>query len=106
MIHNFEEENVFDESMKFGEYMRKKRRLLGLNQSDFADILGHSQKTVCAWELGTRTPPFDEAMYIIRFLGGEVKIENRKSFNECKSLLQEILVRFPYYPVNKIFFGD
>lgn len=106
MIHNFEEENVFDDSINFGEFLKKKRRLLGLNQSDFADILGHSQKTICSWELGTRTPPYDEAMYIVRFLGGEVKIVNRKGFQECKALLKEILDRFPHYPVKRIFFDD
>lgn len=106
MIHNFVEDEVFTDSMNFGQFIRKKRRLMGLNQADFADILGFNQKAISYWESGKRTPNYSVATYIIKFLGGEVKIVNQKSPHECKTLTRELLDRFPSYPVERLFFGD
>lgn len=38
------------------ESIRELRRLLGLNQQAFADLLGVSQASVNRWESGKRTP--------------------------------------------------
>jgi transcriptional regulator with XRE-family HTH domain len=40
MRHDFKEDGSFMDDMPFGEYIRKKRRILGMNQTDFAKMLG------------------------------------------------------------------
>lgn len=76
MIHNFEESNYFPPNIKFGQFLLKKRRLLGLNQTDFGKMLGVDQHTVSMWELGVTSPPIDKADEIIKKLGGKMSIEN------------------------------
>ena len=76
MIHKFKEDDKFSPDMSFGEFLRKKRRLLGLNQTDLADKLGVNQGTLSMWELGVTSPPIDDAAYILKRLGGELKILN------------------------------
>lgn len=76
MIHKFNEDNNFTPDMSFGEFLRKKRRLLGLNQTDMGDKLGKDQGTISMWELGVTSPPIDEAAYILKRLGGELQIIN------------------------------
>lgn len=78
MRHHFVEDKNFEEDMSFGEFIRKKRRLMGYNQSDFANMLGSCKSTISLWELGVTSPPFEEARLIIKDLGGEVLISNRK----------------------------
>lgn len=76
MRHSFEEDDNFTPDMPFGEFLRKKRRLMGYNQHDFADMLGVNQGTVSMWELRVTSPPIDDARYIVRRLGGEILIKN------------------------------
>ena len=76
MRHNFKEDGSFDEHMPFGEFIRKKRRILGMNQTDFAKMLGVNQGTISMWELRVTSPPIDDAREIIIRLGGQIKIEN------------------------------
>ena len=76
MRHEFVEDNNFTEDMPFGEFLRKKRRLMGYNQSDFSEILGIDQGTLSAWELRVTSPPIDKAKSIIKKLGGRLIIAN------------------------------
>ena len=79
MLHKFVEDNNFEDDMPFGEFIRKKRRLMGLNQTDFARKLGVCKCTVSQWELGTTSPPIEDARDIVDQLGGEILIVNRGS---------------------------
>lgn len=76
MIHEFKEDIAFSDDMTFGEYLKKKRRLLGLNQADFAEVLGLNQETVSRWEQGKNSPPIEKARELVSVLGGELKITN------------------------------
>lgn len=76
MRHKFIEDDEFTEDMPFGEYFRKKRRIMGYTQEDFGKLFGVNKGTVSLWELGTTSPPFEKAREIIRRLGGDVLIEN------------------------------
>lgn len=74
MRHEFKEDEIFVSDMEFGEIIRKKRRLLGMNQDDFGSYIGgYHQHTISTWETGIKTPPFSEAIRIIDFLGGAFK---------------------------------
>ena len=64
------------DDLPFGEYIRKKRRIIGMNQTDFAKMLGVNQGTVSQWELRVTSPPIDEAIEIVKRLGGRVRILN------------------------------
>ena len=76
MIHDFNEGNDFDVDMRFGAFLRKKRRLMGLNQTDMGKMLGKDQGTISMWEMGITSPPFDEGTDIIEKLGGKVMLAN------------------------------
>ena len=77
MLHDFKEDGSFMDDIPFGEYIRKKRRILGMNQTDFADMLGVNQGPVSMWELRVTSPPFEDAVKIVHRLGGEVRILNQ-----------------------------
>lgn len=70
------DKSEFPESITFGEYFKKKRKLLGVNQLDFAEILGVNAETIGRWESGKSSPPIEKAREIIDILGGELKIIN------------------------------
>ena len=74
MRHDYVEDDVFTPDMTFGQVLKKKRRLLGYNQTDFAEKLDVHQGTISMWELGVTSPPIDEATYILKRLGFEVQI--------------------------------
>lgn len=79
MRHDFNEDANFTEDMSFGEFIRKKRRLLGMNQSDFGYYIGdYHQHTISMWETGQFSPPFNEARRIAEFLGGDLLIVGEK----------------------------
>ena len=78
MTHIFNESWDFRDDMRFGEFIRKKRRLMGLNQTDFAELLGVNQGTESQWELGVTSPPLSKARKIIEYLGGELLIVNKE----------------------------
>lgn len=77
MVHFFDESPDFDESMRFGELIRKCRRLMGLNQTDFGAIFNVNQGTISMWELGITSPPVDKARNIADQLGFDFLIRGR-----------------------------
>lgn len=89
MIHNFKEDTNFDDAMDFGEFLRKKRRLMGLCQADFSQIIGYGHKTISMWETGQTSPSFDIAKSIVEYLGGEIRIVNLKNDYERKGVIYE-----------------
>lgn len=76
MRHTYNEDKDFTVDMPFGEFLRKKRRLMGYNQTDFSEIIGVDRSTLSRWELREDSPSFEKAKEIIRRLGGDVLIEN------------------------------
>lgn len=77
MIHEFKESNDFPVNITFQEFLKKKRRLLGLNQTDFGKYIGgRNPHTISFWETGEYSPSFDEVVRIVEMLGGRVRIEN------------------------------
>lgn len=72
MTHEYEEDNLFPIDIKLGEFIRKKRRLMGQNQTDFGLDLGYGQKTISKWEAGETSPPFRDAEDIVEYLGGKI----------------------------------
>ena len=89
MIHNFKEDTNFTETMGFGEFIRKKRRLMGLSQADFSQIIGYGHKTISMWEVGLTSPPIEVARGIVEYLGGEIQIINLKNDYERKGQIYE-----------------
>ena len=59
----------------FGDYIRTIRLALGMNQTDFGEIIGVNQGTISMWELGVTTPTMDFASDIIERFGGKLLIE-------------------------------
>ena len=84
MRHNFGEEAIFRKNMTFGEFLRKKRRLMGLNQTDFGKQLLTDPNTISKWERDVTSPRFEDARLIIEDLGGEVLIVNRREAPKVK----------------------
>lgn len=78
MRYHFREDNNFTDDMPFGEYIRKKRRLMGYTQHDFGKFFGVDQGTISQWELGETSPPIEKARQIVERLGGQILIVNRK----------------------------
>ena len=76
MIHDFKENGEFTLDMNFSQFLRKKRRLMGLNQTDFADFIGVNQGTISMWELGVTSPPIDYATEILDKIGGQILLVN------------------------------
>ena len=76
MRHAFKEDHEYTTDMPFGEFIRKKRRILGMNQADFGDYINVCQHTVSVWELGVTSPPIEDARKIIKHLGAELMIIN------------------------------
>lgn len=74
MIHEYKETADFEETMPIGAFLKKVRRLMGLNQTDMGDIIGVNQGTLSAWETGASSPPFEIGRKVIGLLGGEVRI--------------------------------
>jgi transcriptional regulator with XRE-family HTH domain len=77
LVHDFKEDDHFKDDISFGEFLKKKRRLMGLNQTDLANMLGVRQGTISMWELGVTSPSIDDAVYIAKRLGGEILIRNK-----------------------------
>ena len=51
------------------ELVRKARKLSGLNQARFGDIIGKSQGVVSRYEKGDVAPPGDVTMHCVNILG-------------------------------------
>lgn len=50
----------------------KRRKTLGLSQSDLADILGVTQGAISQWEKGTSMPSTEKLPEIAKILGCEI----------------------------------
>ena len=72
MRHKYVEDNKFTPGMPFGEILRKSRRLMGYNQTEFGKMFGVCQNTISKWEVGECTPTLDDAEYILKRLGFRV----------------------------------
>ena len=77
MRHNFVEDSNFTVDMPFGEFIRKKRRLLGMNQTDFGALFGISKEAISKWELGATSPAIETARQILKILGADLEIINK-----------------------------
>lgn len=77
MTHEFDETPEFSDSMTFGEIIRKKRRLMGLNQTDFGKYLCLRQKQISGWETGRSQPSIEEAKIVMNILGFDFVIRER-----------------------------
>lgn len=91
MTHDFEESAEFEPNMSFGKFLRKKRRLLGMNQTDFGELIGATQGTVSVWEMGVTSPSVEDATKIVKFLGGELSISNRESLSDYQERVGKVL---------------
>ena len=81
MRHDFVEDDNFTTDMPFGEFIRKKRRLMGYNQTDMASEFKVRQGTWSKWELGETSPPIETARDIVKRLGGEILIISKGGDN-------------------------
>ena len=88
MNRNYNETADFTEDMSFGQYIRKKRRLLGITQMEMADLLGFQIKTICCWEREKTFPTMNIAREIVELLGGEIKIANVSEESEFKKRIE------------------
>ena len=82
MKHDFKESADFEDTMKFGDFLRKKRRLMGYSQEELAYKFGVKQTTVSSWECDVTSPPIESAREIIRRMGGVLLIVNVKEVDE------------------------
>lgn len=70
------EKIIFYPNITFGDFLQKKRQMLGLSQTQLAEKIGVAQGTISSWELGVTSPSVDEATYILKRIGGELRIVN------------------------------
>ena len=82
MRHKYEEDKNFTPDMSFGDLLRKSRRLMGYNQTDFAEMFGVSQHTISFWENGDYTPTLENARYILKRLGFKMVFVKDGDFSE------------------------
>lgn len=78
MKHKYKEDDKFTPDMSFGEVLRKSRRLMGYNQTEFGEMFGVNQHTISFWENGNYTPTIDNARYILKRLGFKIVIEKEQ----------------------------
>lgn len=103
MTHEFVESDNFTIDMDFGEFIRKKRRILGLNQTDFGEMLGgYMQSTISMWELGITSPPIEEARTIIDRLGADLMIVNQENNFERKMRVNEMVDNYLRYGISQV----
>ena len=82
---------------ELGNKIAKKRKDLGITQTEFADQLSVTRQTVSRWEAGTVMPDIDKISDIANILGvscdyllkDDVKDEENISFNGISRLLSE-----------------
>lgn len=75
MRHEFVESKEFPEEMSFGDLIKKVRRLAGLNQTDMGVEFGMCQRRLSDYENGKFSPKLENALYMLRRMGLEIKIE-------------------------------
>ena len=68
-----------NETVKFGKVIKEKRKQIGMNQTQFGELLDANQGTISMWELGITSPSFETAEYILKVLGFELLIRERQS---------------------------
>lgn len=61
--------------VEFGEFIRKRRKSMGLNQTELGNMFQLHQHTISEYELGHSFPYLDTAEYMIKRLGGELVIK-------------------------------
>lgn len=79
MRHEYKESDDFKETMKFGEVIRKARRLMGMNQADFSEELGIFQRTESDYEKGKSSPPIEYARELLDKIGFDILIVRRET---------------------------
>lgn len=84
MRHNFKEVDNFNETMTFGEVIRKARRLMGMNQTDFGEWVGLNTVTVSSYETGKHKPSLQLCEEVLDMLGFEIRIVrvNKEAIHE------------------------
>lgn len=81
MRHDFNESPVLEPDMKFCDVIRKRRRAMGLNQTDFGVIMGIDQHTISDYETEIKFPKLDVALEMLRRVGCEMVIREVKNAN-------------------------
>jgi DNA-binding XRE family transcriptional regulator len=86
MRHNYKEKNEFDDTMTFGEVVKKVRRVMGMNQTDFADWIGVHIVTLSTYETGRGTPSLEHCIEMLNRMGFEIRIVrvNKEAIHEYK----------------------
>ena len=79
MRHAYKESDNFKETMKFGEVIRKARRLMGMNQADFSEELGIFCRTESDYERGKSSPPIEYARELLDKIGFDILIVRRET---------------------------
>lgn len=79
MRHEYVETDDFKETMRFGEVIRKSRRLMGMNQYDFSEELGICHRTESDYETGKSSPPIEYARELLGKLGFDILIVRRET---------------------------
>lgn len=79
MRHEFNETDDFKETMRYGEVMRKARRLLGMNQVDFSEYIGVNIRTQSDYETGKSSPPIEYARELLDKIGFDILIVRRET---------------------------
>lgn len=66
-------DECFDLGPSFGQNIKRLRKGLGLNQAEFADLIGMTPAAVCQYESGSRSPMLSTVLIIMKATG--VKFE-------------------------------
>ena len=61
------------DKIRIGQFIATHRRRLGMTQTEFANVLGVSNKTVSRWERGLHLPDYDEVLAASELFGVSVK---------------------------------
>lgn len=71
------------ETSSFANAIRSRRRHLGLDQVELADLAGVSERFVYSLEIGKRTVQLDKVVAVLAALGMHLELQ-RGSANEVK----------------------
>lgn len=66
------------ETIDFGRWMKAKRKKMKLSQEELARIIISNKNTISRYETGDRFPPLDVAEMIVKVLGGEFIILEKR----------------------------
>ncbi len=65
------------ETIDFGEWMKNKRKSMGITQEAFGHMVLSNKNTVSRWETGDRYPTLDVLERIVHVLGAEIIIREK-----------------------------